>query len=40
MMKGGVVDHLFTLKQIGKKVQEKKYRMFASFKDLGKVYEQ
>ena len=32
------VDQIFTLKQIGEKAQEKKYRMYVGFMDLEKTY--
>ena len=33
------VDQIFTLKQIGEKVQEKKYRVYVGFIDLEKAYD-
>ena len=35
----GCVDQIFTLKQIGKKVQKKKCRVDVGFMDLGKTYD-
>ena len=34
----GCVDQIFTLNQIGEKVQEKKSRVYVGFIDLGKAY--
>ena len=36
----GCVDHIFTLKQIHKKAQEKKNPVYASFIDLEKAYDE
>ena len=33
------VDQIFTLKQIGKKAQEKKRRVYVGFMDLEKAYD-
>ena len=35
----GCVDQIFTLKQIGEKAWEKKWRMYMGFMDLKKVYD-
>ena len=35
----GCVDQISTLKQIGKKVYEKKQRVYVGFMDLEKVYD-
>ena len=36
---GGTLDHIFTLKQIGEKAQEKKCRVYVGFMDFEKVYD-
>ena len=35
----GCVNQIFTLKQIGEKVQEKKHRVYVDFMDLEKAYD-
>ena len=36
---GGLVDQIFTLKQIGEKVREKKYRVYMGFIVLENAYD-
>ena len=37
--RGGCVDQIFTLKQIGEKAVEKKHRVYVGFIDLEKAYD-
>ena len=39
MSKGGCVDQIFTLKQIGEKAREKKCSVYVGFIDLEKAYD-